>query len=235
MVAGGWHRAALPVVAFGVLVAVFLAAGAVGLLVGGLVIASAGRLIRQAVATRRRRGELVDIVAALRMFARELRSGVDPAVAAARVAAATRCAGAATLGALAQLISAGDRAASSNPAGLAGPATTAPGPYTLSRLTGAWRLTARYGVALAPMVEALAGDLAGQLAGDAARAGQVAGPRTSGYVMAAMPILGLLLGTGMRASPVQVLLHSAVGNILLVAGVALVCTGLLWSDHIVSP
>jgi tight adherence protein B len=51
--------------------------------------------------------------------------------------------------------------------------------------------------------------------------------------MALLPLLGLALGAGMGADPIQVLLSSALGNILLLVGVSLTCAGLLWSDRIV--
>jgi len=76
-------------------------------------------------------------------------------------------------------------------------------------------------------------DAAERLTADSERAGQVAGPRVSGYVMAALPVLGLLLGAGMGADPLKVLAHSGIGAVLLVVGVTLTCAGLLWSARIV--
>jgi tight adherence protein B len=94
-------------------------------------------------------------------------------------------------------------------------------------------LTRRHGGAFTPLIDALAADLAEQISADGERSGEVAGPRMSGYVMALLPLLGLALGAGMGADPVQVLLASALGNILLLVGVSLTCAGLLWSDRIV--
>ena len=102
-----------------------------------------------------------------------------------------------------------------------------------ARLMAGWELAARQGLAITPMIDAVAMDASERLAADSERAGQVAGPRVSGYVMAALPVLGLLLGAGMGADPVQVLAHTGVGNVLLVVGVTLTCAGLLWSARIV--
>ena len=55
----------------------------------------------------------------------------------------------------------------------------------------------------------------------------------AGNVLAALPALGLLLGVGMGAQPVAVLLGSSVGHLLLLAGTVLTCAGLLWSARIV--
>jgi tight adherence protein B len=45
--------------------------------------------------------------------------------------------------------------------------------------------------------------------------------------------LGLALGIGMGADPVQVLVGSPIGAVLLLVGVSLSCIGLLWSARIV--
>jgi tight adherence protein B len=55
----------------------------------------------------------------------------------------------------------------------------------------------------------------------------------SGYVMAGLPLMGILLGAGMGVNPVGVLLGSTAGHLLLLVGVALMCAGLLWSARIV--
>jgi tight adherence protein B len=65
------------------------------------------------------------------------------------------------------------------------------------------------------------------------QAAEVAGPRLSGYLLAALPVLGLLLGTGMGADPVAVLVSTGLGQVLLVVGVGLSCAGLRWIARIV--
>ncbi len=101
------------------------------------------------------------------------------------------------------------------------------------RLRTGWLLSARYGVPWARVVGALAADVENRARVDAERAAEVAGPTFSGYVLAALPALGLLLGVGMGAQPVAVLLGSSVGHLLLLAGTVLTCAGLLWSARIV--
>ncbi len=88
-------------------------------------------------------------------------------------------------------------------------------------------------MAFTPLIDGLIGDVVDDMAAETERAAQVAGPRTSGYVMAVLPLLGLVLGTGMGADPVHVLLRTSVGSVLLVAGTFLTCSGLLWSARIV--
>ena len=60
----------------------------------------------------------------------------------------------------------------------------------------------------------------------------LAGARATGTVLAGLPVLGVLLGQAMGASPIDVLLGGGVGGILLVLGSGLGCAGLLWTDAI---
>lgn len=109
-----------------------------------------------------------------------------------------------------------------------------PAGESLKRLGTGWMLSRRHGVAFTPLIDALAEEIAQVLISDARRAGEVAGPRMSGYVMAGLPVMGLLLGAGMGADPVGVLLGTSIGRVLLVVGVVLTCAGLLWSARIVA-
>jgi len=213
-------------------------AGPAGLLAAAAVIGTAVLLIRRAVKDRLRRTALIDILAGLRMLARELRAGAEPAVAAQNAGSAARGDGVVVLRALAELTRSDDRSArvpGAQTGGMLGSlaANVPPVMQVSARLRSGWLLTRRHGVAFTPLIDALAADLAQQIAADSERSGEVAGPRMSGYVMALLPVLGLALGAGMGADPVRVLLTSALGNILMVAGISLTCAGLLWSDRIV--
>ena len=213
-------------------------AGPAGLLAAAAVIGTAVLLIRRAVKDRLRRTALIDILAGLRMLARELRAGAEPAVAAQNAGSAARGDGVVVLRALAELTRSDDRSArvpGAQTGGMLGSlaANVPPVMQVSARLRSGWLLTRRYGVAFTPLIDALAADLAQQIAADSERSGEVAGPRMSGYVMALLPVLGLALGAGMGADPVRVLLTSALGNILMMAGMSLTCAGLLWSDRIV--
>ena len=202
------------------------AAGAAGFLAGAMAAATVLFLINSSLAGRRRHSDLTDLIAGLRLLARELRSGAAPALAAAHAAGTARGVAVTVLTGLA----AGAGAhASGNPGDMGAVAEIR------ARLMAGWELAARQGLAITPMIDAVVQDASERLAADSERAGQVAGPRVSGYVMAALPVLGLLLGAGMGADPVQVLAHSGIGNVLLVVGVTLTCIGLLWSASIVRP
>lgn len=212
----------------GAVVALFFAmAGVAGATAAGVALATGGVLVRRSLAERRGRTALVDIHAALRMLGRELRAGAEPSAAAGNACAAARGAGVDVLRALTRLTRADDRPS------VGGSNAADPRAQVQDRLRSGWLLTRRHGLAFTPLIDALAADLSEQIAAEADRAGQVAGPRMSGYVMAVLPLLGLVLGVGMGADPFRVLLMTPVGNILLLVGVVLTCAGLLWSARIV--
>ena len=249
---GGTQRAVVLAAAAGVLGLLHVMGGVVVLTAAAAVLATGTLLVRRSLADRRGRVALVDITAGLRMLGRELRAGAEPAVAAANAGAAARGAGAKVLRGLARLTRADDRSpvvamsgARSAPSesgfdgieaigrGSAALLVDDPLAQVSARLRSGWLLTRRHGLAFTPLIDALAADLSEQIAAEAERAGQVAGPRMSGYVMAVLPLLGLALGVGMGADPFRVLLLTPVGNILLLVGVLLTCAGLLWSARIV--
>jgi len=60
----------------------------------------------------------------------------------------------------------------------------------------------------------------------------LAGARATAAILAALPLLGIALGQAVGAAPVQLLLGSTAGGLLLVVGTALVCAGLAWSGAI---
>ena len=184
-------------------------------------------LIHSALAGRRERTDLTDLIAGLRLLSRELRSGAAPPLAARHAAGAASGVAVVVLTELSSGAGARGAPGSGSPPGVGAVADIH------ARLMAGWELAARAGLAITPMIDAVAMDASERLAADSERAGQVAGPRVSGYVMAALPVLGLLLGAGMGADPVQVLAHTGVGNVLLVVGVTLTCAGLLWSARIV--
>jgi tight adherence protein B len=218
-----------------------VAVGAVlGILPGlaaAIAVLTAGRLVRGASSARRRRLELAQVAAGLRLLARELRSG-------ASVPQACVLAGAAASGGAAELLEtlarevrfgvggpADVRSFDDRSSGVgAGDADTA----TMGRrLRAALRLSARRGIPLAALVEAFASDVEARAALADRRATDVAGPQLSGYLLAALPAFGLLMGAAMGAAPLTVLLHTGLGQLLLVVGVCLSCLGLAWISRIV--
>jgi tight adherence protein B len=60
----------------------------------------------------------------------------------------------------------------------------------------------------------------------------MAGPRSSALALSLLPAVGIALGTAMGADPLAVFTGTALGQLLLVAGVALLCAGVGWSNRI---
>lgn len=64
-------------------------------------------------------------------------------------------------------------------------------------------------------------------------AAELAGPRATARLLAALPVLGLLLATALGAAPLAFLLGTGVGRVDLLAGVGLDVAGLLWTRRLV--
>lgn len=188
---------------------------------------------------RRRRDskQIGSLLVATRTLAREVRTGASPVAAVLATAAAHPACGAA----LDQLAVAvvGRRDGPPNLAGARPDPDPTPGGRSdqaaevVARLGDGWELSARHGVPWAALIDTVATDLADRQRADSLRTAQVAGPRVSGYVLAVMPALGILLGAGMGADPVHVLRDTGVGSVLLLVGSGLTCLGLAWTASIV--
>lgn len=63
-------------------------------------------------------------------------------------------------------------------------------------------------------------------------AGELAGPRATARLLAALPAVGVGLGMVLGGDPGGFLLHHPIGQVALLAGVALACAGLAWVDRI---
>lgn len=103
----------------------------------------------------------------------------------------------------------------------------------LARLACAVRLSARTGSSLAAVVSAVEDDLRARARAETELRAAVAGPRASAAVLAGLPVIGLLMGSGVGADPWRVLTTTGTGTVLLVAGAGLEATGLAWSARLV--
>lgn len=96
----------------------------------------------------------------------------------------------------------------------------------------AWAVAAATGAAPAEVLARAASDCAGQLELRRAVATALAGARASAAVMAALPLLGIVLGTAMGARPLPTLIGSAGGRVCAVLGVLLDVAGIAWTRAI---
>ena len=101
----------------------------------------------------------------------------------------------------------------------------------LRSLAALWQVGEGSGAGLAEAADRLA---AAESSGEAVRrelSTQLAGPRATARVLAGLPILGLLLGSGLGASPLDWLTGTPWGLIVLVAGIALEVVGMWWTSR----
>jgi tight adherence protein B len=99
----------------------------------------------------------------------------------------------------------------------------------LRRLGVACSVAGRSGSSLISVLAGLSADLEADSAVRRAVRSALTGPRTSAALLALLPLVGVAMGIGMGARPVQVLLHTRAGQVALVAGIALDLAGLLWT------
>lgn len=214
-------------------------AALVALLVFGLgvavAVAVAGATARRLWRSRRRlNGELSSAEAmadAVHGLVAELRSGSHPVLAAESAAKDAREPARAVLASVSatarlggDLGSALRRFATENP-------TLAP---ILRPLVHAWSLAHRHGLPLADVLDAVGRDVTGRVRFAQRVRARMAGPRASGTVLAVLPALGVLLGSGMGANPLGVLFTGSLGQLLLAVGTTLICAGLLWITKLTS-
>ncbi|WP_234327418.1 type II secretion system F family protein [Streptomyces sp. NRRL WC-3742] len=108
-----------------------------------------------------------------------------------------------------------------------------PGGSGASAIAACWRVASDGGSGLAAALDRVAEALRGERALAEEIAGELAGPRATIAVLAALPGAGLLLGAALGARPLEVLLHTPVGLGCLAAGAVLEGLGVLWTGRIV--
>jgi tight adherence protein B len=181
---------------------------------------------------RRRSGRGMDesreLETAIDVLVGELRVGAHPASAFAVAAEET----AGPVAAACRAVAARARLGADVTAGLRGVAMTSALPRHWDRLAVCWRLAADHGLAMSTLMHAAQRDIAerqrflGQV-----RSG-MAGARATAAILASLPVLSVLMGQLIGARPVAFLLGGGLGGVLLVAGLTLVCGGLLWADRL---
>ncbi len=217
-----WHRLR----AMNQLAAVVL--GAVLGLVLGVGGAVAGVLVAMAVWRARRDRRLEQdrlrartaVAEGLSGFVAELRSGAHPARAAISAAEDAEPPADGILRAIASTAARG------------GNVETALRDTDARQLARAWRLSSEHGVPLADVLEEVRQDLRRRTRFAQRFHARMAGPRSSAAVLAALPVFGVLLGEVTGSGPVGVLTSTVVGQVLLMAGAALICGGLRWSARL---
>jgi tight adherence protein B len=187
------------------------------------------RVVRRAQLARRASGVRAAVVELCRATAAELRAGQPAGTA---LTAGAHALSLATSRALAPALVAARQGAEDDVAELLIQASTAPGLAGLSRLAACWRVAASSGSALAPALDRIADGLQDEIEVQRDVAAELAGPRATVRLLAALPVVGLLLGTSVGADPLRFLFGSTGGLCCLLGAVALNLTGLAWAGRI---
>jgi tight adherence protein B len=210
-------------------IAGWLVAGVGGAVAATLLAATIRRQLRARAESNQSLAAVDGLAEALRTLVAGLRAGAHPAAAAEAAAEDAHPPTAATMHAVAAVARLdGD---------LSAVVDTSRSPLVsvaLSRLSTAWQLAQRHGLPLAEVLDAVRRDLEQRARFTRQVLARMAGPRSSAMVLSLLPMLGIALGAVMGADPLAVLTGTALGQVLLVAGVALQCIGLAWSTHITS-
>ncbi|GAA1870445.1 type II secretion system F family protein [Pseudonocardia ailaonensis] len=202
-----------------------LACGIAGAVAGAVTAAVLWRR-RERAATRARTAETsTELADSLARIVEELRAGAHPAAALDGVRSDGPRA-ALALGPAAAAARLGDDV----PAALA--RTTGPASADLRRVAAAWALADRHGAPLAQLLAGTLTDLRWRVAFEGRVRARMAGPRSTATVLALLPLLGLGLGHLLGADPIGVLREGVLGQVLVLAGTALLLAGLAWADRI---
>jgi tight adherence protein B len=108
-----------------------------------------------------------------------------------------------------------------------------PGAEGLLGLAACWRVAVDQGAGLAAGLDRLEGALRAERDQRAELRAQLAGARSTAWMLAALPVLGLGLGTALGADPLHVLLHTGSGLGCLLVGGLLEGVGMWWATRIV--
>ncbi|HEY9374824.1 type II secretion system F family protein [Streptomyces sp.] len=194
---------------------------------GAVAVPLAGRRLRAARLRKEREARTDAVVALCGTLACELRAGRQPGPALCFAAASTGGLGPDEAAVLAAARFGGDVPDALRRAARQG------GAEGLAGLAACWQVAVDGGAGLASGLDRLEGALRGARDQRERLRAQLAGTWATVAVLAALPVVGLLLGTAMGASPLRVLLHTPVGLACLVTGVLLQGAGLRWATWIV--
>jgi tight adherence protein B len=185
-----------------------------------LIRGGAARAARRA--AQRRREAVVEVCTAL---AAELRAGQDLAGALVRAAGSG--------GAVSVIPSALAAAATAAdiPTALRRDAAAA-GAEALRQVAACWQVAGESGASMAPGLQRLAQALRAEESHRRSVTAALAAPRATAWLLAGLPVIAVLMGTGLGARPLHVLLGTPAGGVLLLAGLGLTAAGVVWTDRL---
>jgi tight adherence protein B len=182
---------------------------------------------------RRRRsdrglGESRELETAIDVLVGELRVGAHPAAAFAVAAQET----AGPVAGACRSVAARARLGADVAAGLRGVGESSVLQAHWERLAVCWQLAADHGLAMSALMHAAQRDIVERQRFSGQVRSAMAGARATAAILASLPVLSVVMGQLIGARPMAFLLGGQLGGCLLVVGLTLVCSGLLWSDRI---
>lgn len=107
-----------------------------------------------------------------------------------------------------------------------------PGAEGLRLLAACWRVGSERGGTLATVLDGLAAALRDEETQRQDVSVQLAGPRATARLLAALPVLGLAMAAALGAHPLSFLCGTLPGAACLITGTALNLAGLSWTRHL---
>ncbi|MDF5754867.1 type II secretion system F family protein [Spongiactinospora sp. TRM90649] len=104
----------------------------------------------------------------------------------------------------------------------------------LRGLAACWRVSTGVGASLSTLVDRVETGLRAAQTHRQDTSAQLAGPRATARLLAALPLLGLLMATGLGMNPLAFLFGDPIGLATLAAGLSLNACGLWWTGRLVA-
>jgi tight adherence protein B len=198
--------------------------------------AAAVPLVRRALRRRAERALAERVAAAVSSLcgtvAGDLRAGCPPNFALAEALQTDEWSGVPELAAPARPVLSAARFGGDVPSALRDAAGRCAGAHGLRAVAACWQVAVDGGAGLAAALDRVAGALRAEADQREDIRAQLAGPRSTAALLALLPAFGVVLGTGLGAGPVSVLLHTRTGLVCLGAGALLEWAGLAWTGQI---
>ncbi|WP_236655579.1 type II secretion system F family protein [Streptacidiphilus carbonis] len=107
-----------------------------------------------------------------------------------------------------------------------------PGAEGAAGIAACWQVSSSSGAGLADGLDRVAEGLRAERSLGESIQAELAGPRSTAGLLAALPLFGLLLGIALGADPLRMLLHTPSGLLCLFGGALLEWAGLAWTARI---
>lgn len=107
-----------------------------------------------------------------------------------------------------------------------------PGCRGMAWLAACWQVGVESGAGLAEAIERLAAALRAEERNRHEISAQLAGPRATARLLAVLPVVGIVMATGLGQHPIHFLVGSPYGIACLVAGIGIDALGVVWTSRL---